>query len=146
MAKAIYVKGAIRKDAVAIIPKDVRVTEARVLETLYKDAWKPRQVRMVEVAEAPTAQGEAERLVALYGEEAFENAYGKPVQARQALTEILALDSAAKVKASGLLLENDAHPIEVVGEDAPGKAGGKRKGNAVAASADSGGESAQAAE
>lgn len=142
MAQAIYVKGTIRKDAVAIIPKDVRVTEARVLETLYKDAWKPLQVRAVEVAEAPTAQGEAERLVALYGEEAFENAYGKPVQARQALTEILALTSPAKVKASGLLLESDAKPIEVLGEDAKGKG----KGGKAAASADSGGESAQAAE
>ena len=144
MAQAIYVKGTIRKDAVAIIPKDVRVTEARVLETLYKDAWKPLQVRAVEVAEAPTAQGEAERLVALYGEEAFENAYGKPVQARQALTEILALTSPAKVKASGLLLESDAKPIEVLGEAVSAK--GKGKGGKAAASADSGGESAQAAE
>ena len=135
MAKLVYVKGTVRKDAVAILTKDCRVTEARVLETLYKDAWVPQELRLVEVEGETTPQSEAERLITLYGPEAFEDAYGKPGQARQALAEVLALDTPAKVKASGLLLENEGTPVTVAPD---------RKGTRAAASAGSG-EPAQAA-
>lgn len=137
MAQTTYVKGNVRKDAVAILPKDCRVTEARVLETLYGGGWVPTHLRAVEVDELPSAAAELERLTGLYGAKAVEDAYGNATQARKSITEILAM-SPAQVKASGLLLENDATPVEVEG----GKA---KKGGKAAASADSGGESAQAA-
>lgn len=150
MAQAIYVKGTVRKDAVAILPKDCRVTEARVLETLYKEAYVPAEIRAGTVAEELTAQGELERLQAVYGHEAVENAYGKDGQARRAVAEVLALDTPAKVKASGLLMENDAVPLVVVDGDGNAPAakpsGRKGKGGDAAASADSGGDSAQAAQ
>lgn len=122
MTTLIYVKGTVRKDAVAILTKDCLVTEVRLLETLYGGGWTPQSLRAVEVVDAPTAVDEAERLGNLYGAEAFEKAYGHPASARQALTEILAMDSPAKVKASGLLVENDAVPLEVVEATPPAKA------------------------
>lgn len=148
MPSITYVKGTIRKDAVAIIPKECRVTEARVLESIYGAGWVPAQLRAVEVGELPTAVAELERIVGVYGHEAVEKAYGHEFNARQAIGEILAM-SPAKVKASGLLVENDAVPVEVLDDAVPasGKAAGKaaKQGAKAAASADSGGESAQAA-
>lgn len=155
-----YVKGTIRKDVVAITPKDCRVTEARVLETLYGGGWVPTQLRAVAVVEVPSAATELERLTNLYGAEAIEKAYGHPASARQVIAELLTM-SPAKVKASGLLVENDATPVVVLDEDgdapaprkpaaskaAPKPAGTKpRKGGSAAASVDSGGDSAQAAQ
>lgn len=151
-----YVKGNVRKDAVEITQKECRVTEARVLETLYGGGWVPSQLRAVPVAEMPHATEELERLTNLYGHEAIEKAYGHPASARQVIAELLGM-TPAQVKASGLLVENDATPVVVLGEDgdapAPRKpaaskpAGTKpRKGGSAAASVDSGGESAQAAQ
>lgn len=122
MPKLIYVNGSVRKDAVAIITKDCRVTEARVLETIYGGSWMPQTLRSVDVDEMPSPTDEAARMESLYGKEIVEKAYGHPASARQAIAEILALDTPQKVKASGLLVENDAVPLEVVDTAPPAKA------------------------
>ena len=145
MAQTTYVKGTIRKDAVAIIPKDCRATEARVLEHLYGGGWVPASLRAVEVGELPHPAEELARLEALYGAETVEKAYGHAATARQAIAEILAM-TPAKVKASGLLVENDAVPLVIEGEAPTATKASGRKGGKAAASVDSGGESAQAAE
>lgn len=140
MAKIVYVKGSIRKDAVEITHKEVRVTEARVLETLYGLGWVPSQLRAVEVGELPTAAAEVERLGRLYGPEVVESAYGHAAAARQAVAELLAMDTPAQVKRSGILVENEAVPLVLVGDKPTGKKGGK------AAASDSSPDESQAAE
>lgn len=116
MAKIVYVKGSIRKDAVEITHKECRVTEARVLETLYGQGWVPAQLRAVEVDEVPSASAELDRLVALYGIEAVEKAYGNAAAARQVVAELLAMDTPQQVKRSGILVENDAVPLVLVSD------------------------------
>lgn len=124
MAKIVYVNGSIRKDAVEITQKECRVTEARVLETLYGLGWIPNQLRAIDVAELPSPAQELERLVGLYGDEAIEKAYGNAASARQAVAELLAMDTPAQVKRSGILIENEAVPLVLVADKPAGKKGG----------------------
>lgn len=139
MAKIVYVKGSIRKDAVEITHKECRITEARLLESLYAEGWIPYQLKAVEVDELPSPAQELDRLVNLYGDEAVAKAYGTAASARQAVAELLDMDTPAQVKRSGILVENDAVPLVLVPV-----AGTPKKGGSAAAS-DGSGDLSQAA-
>lgn len=118
MKTIVYVKGTVRKDAVEIIPKEVRVPEAMILEALYKEAWVPRAVREVQIEDDqyPTAQDELDRLALHYGPDIVNQTFGTAVAARKDVTDLLALKGADAVKESGVIPEV-AGPIEV--EKAP---------------------------
>lgn len=120
MKKIVYVKGTVRKDAVEIIPKEVRVPEARVLEVKYGEAWVPTSVREVEIEDDqyPDAQSELDRLANHYGPEVVNEAFGTAIQARKDVSELLAMTTAQAVKDSGVIPEV-AGPISV--EKAPEK-------------------------
>lgn len=120
MKKIVYVKGTVRKDAVEIIPKEVRVPEARVLEVKYGEAWVPTSVREVEIEDDqyPDAQSELDRLANHYGPDVVNEAFGTAIQARKDVSELLAMTTAQAVKDSGVIPEV-AGPISV--EKAPEK-------------------------
>lgn len=118
MKKIVYVKGTVRKDAVEIIPKEVRVPEARVLEVKYGEAWVPTSVREVEIEddEYPNAQSEIDRLTQHYGPEVIAEAFGTAVQGRKDVTELLSMTTAQAVKDSGVIAEVNG-PLDI--EKAP---------------------------
>lgn len=120
MKTIVYVKGTVRKDAVEIIPKEVRVPEARVLEVKYGEAWVPTSVREVQIEDDqyPDAQSELDRLAQHYGSEVVNEAFGTAIQARKDVSELLGMTTAQAVKDSGVIAEV-AGPIDV--EKAPEK-------------------------
>ncbi len=120
MKTIVYVKGTVRKDAVEIIPKEVRVPEAMVLEGLYGEAWVPTSVREVQIEDQdyPDAQSEIDRLQGHYGADIVNQVFGTAVQARKDVGDLLKMDGAQAVKESGVIPEV-AGPISV--EAAPEK-------------------------
>jgi hypothetical protein len=120
MKTIVYVKGTVRKDAVEIIPKEVRVPEARVLEVKYGEAWVPVSVREVSIEDDqyPDANAELDRLAAHYGPEVVNEAFGTAIQARKDVSELLSMTTAQAVKDSGVIPEV-AGPLDI--EKAPEK-------------------------